>query len=152
MKFFQQRQMQRLIAGAAPDLGQHFLHPRFVRCGDDKPQVVVMFALVVVVDLGIGADQLRHFIEFLRRDGECGKRAGANAVRPEYRAHTAHFPASLKPGQRFQHLGFADAQPPGDHAKRSRHQREIALEIVEQMMFEVGHFPAITARCGARGG
>ena len=110
-----------------------------------------MLALVVVIHLGITADQMGHFIEFLRRNGQCGKRAGADTVRPEYGAHPAHFSASLKPGQCLQHLGFAYTQTLGDDAKGSRHQREVALKIVEQMKFEVCHSQAITARCDARG-
>ena len=134
------RQMQHRATGTLLDLGQHLAHPRLIGGGDDKPQVVMMLAFVVVIHFDVAADQLRHFFELAGRNRNRGKGAGAYAVRPEYRPDPAYRAARLKLRKRFQHLVFSLPQTSGNDAKGRRHQRKITLEIIEQMEFEIGHF------------
>ena len=48
-------------------------------------------------------------------------------------------PDSAEPRQSVEHLAFADPERLGEHRVRLRHQREVALELVEEPELERGH-------------
>ena len=134
----QHGQIQRLAAGLAVDAGQHFGHARRRRRGHHEPQVVGMLALVVVVDLRIGVDALRHGFDARFRNRNGGERAPAQHMRAEHGTDTGNVATRHEIAQARDHLSLGTAQCIGNGSKGLLDQRQITLPVVKQMKLEAG--------------
>ena len=116
--------------------------------GRDEPQVVVVLALVVVVDLGEAAHQRRDSLQpRLRRHRQRRQYAGADGAR----ARTPRPRGSLRlardtPAGAPARRSPTHARRLGDLGERAGAQREAALELVEQPKVDAGHRPMRKAR------
>ena len=98
-----------------------------------------MLALVVVIHLGTCAHPGGNLVEAIGRYFERSERAGTDLARREHRTDPAHGTPVRQGAQRVHHLFLGCAYPVRDDAKRLRHQREVALEIVEEGELERLH-------------
>lgn len=98
-----------------------------------------MVALVVVIDLGARADQGGDALQILGGHRHGGQRAGAHGMGTEHRTDAADHPSLPQGPQAGQHHRLVAAQPLGQRRIGARHQRELALELVEQTLIEAVH-------------
>ena len=90
-----------------------------------------MLTLVIVVDLGQAADELGQ-------SAACpsGTAMAASVLQPagcgSITAPTRETAFSLQPREEGEHGGLVHAQALRNHRERARHEREVALELVEQ--------------------
>ena len=107
-------------------------HGSVVLPGHDKPQVVVVLALIVVVDAGVRRHLRRHGVQSLGRHRHGGQQRGAASVASKHAANTAQSAAGLQLRVAGQHRLHAHAGLVGNVLKRRAHQRKTALPRVEQ--------------------
>ena len=79
----------------------------------------------------------RDLLELCRGYGDGGQRTGADGVRPEHRPDPADHAADLQFPQVIEQGVGTGIQLPGDALKRFRVQRELPLEVIEQIALSV---------------
>jgi hypothetical protein len=114
------------------DRAQGAVQRRLVGGGGDEPEVVAVFALVVVVDLRPRADQGGDALDLRRRGGERRQRRGADAARRQHGADTADGAARLQALERGENRRLVSADFFADLGERPRTIGKFALPVVEQ--------------------
>jgi len=139
--FLQQGQLEKRQPRRQLDRPQRRLQAPFRTGGDDKPEVVVVLAFVVVVDLGKARDRRSHRRQLLRRHRHRRQGAGTDPLGGKDGADARHLALAAQRLEHAQDGTLGDTQSGCQLGKRCRTQREVALEIVEQTEVEcvVGH-------------
>lgn len=126
-------------AGVGGDLREYPVELRAVAGGEHEPQVVAVFALVVVVDLGVLADALGDPLQTLLGHRQGSQGAGPGALVAEHRADPRQRAVGFQAAQPFEHLGFAATQGLGHPPIGFRADRQAFLVAGEEAAGEVVH-------------
>ncbi len=130
------RQIQRGKAGVFFQLIEYLLQVLAMRAGQYKPQVVVVLAGIVVVDLRVLAYAPCHVFQALDRHRERGQGAGAGAGVFEHRANAREGAGQFQALQAGHQLGLAAAQHLGHFPVRFGAQRHAVLVTLDQLLAE----------------
>ncbi len=130
------RQVQGGEAGVFLQLVKDLLQVLAMGPGEHEPQVVMMLAGVVVIDLRVLADPRGHLFQALDRHRQGGQGAGARAGVFEHRADARQRPGQFQALQAGHHLGLVAAQHLGHFAVGFGAQRHAVLEAFNQLLAE----------------
>lgn len=119
-------------AGVLFQLLQDLFQMAAIGPGQHKPQVVVMFAGVVVIDLGVASDARRHLLQALGGHRQGGEGTGAGAAVIEYRPDPRQRARQFQALQAGHQLCLAAAQGVGHLQVRLGAQRHAMLIAVDQ--------------------
>ena len=136
MEFLFERQRQQRKTCCLLDGTETGLQTPFAAGRHDKPQVVAMFALIVVIDLGKPIDRRGNRCQLFWRNGHGRERRGSDAFRGEDGTDARNLAFAAQVFEAAENDFFADPKARRQLGERSRHQRKIALEVVEQLEVE----------------
>ena len=98
---------------------------------DDKPQIVMVFAFIVVIDLWELVDDCSDTIQLARRNRHGSQGTGTNGIGPEYRTDTTNIALRVQILQCLDHLLFRRSEFLRDLGKGPGHQWQTMLEIIQ---------------------
>ena len=136
VELFEQRQRHQRVAGGLLDGAQAGLQTPLAGGRDDEPQVVAVLAFVVVIDLGEAIDRSGNRRQLFRRYGHRRQCRGADALRGEDGADPRNLAFTAQVFEPAEDDLLAHPQACRQFGEGRRAEREVALEVVEELEVE----------------